>query len=122
MIGEKKAKPPGPPIIAGCHRSSFGSGVSRENRPKDEEIEIAGVIGKIDSLSGIGSASEPASLNASEEADAGGKEFGDHVASSCLAKRIVRRTQVRNVPRLMTIRKMNSMREGKPSNFSTKAS
>src|ERR1700674_2881381 len=73
MVGEIKAKPSVLPIVTGGHRPSFTSGVGGQDRPENEKVEVARVIGKVDALCGIGRASQPPSLNTGEEPNAGSK-------------------------------------------------
>src|ERR1700722_18959148 len=85
MIGEIKAQSAASPIVAGGHRSCFVSSLGGQDRPENEKIEVARVIGKVNALAIIGRTSQPTGLNTGEESHAGSKQFRNHADSSCRA-------------------------------------
>src|SRR5205085_8548953 len=71
MVGEEGAKPPFRPIIPGGDRAGAGSERRGKHGPENYGVEIAGVVGEINSKVGRWSGSKPASLGAANYPDKG---------------------------------------------------
>ena len=59
------------PIVEGGHRARAFPDPARQHRPDQDEVAMAGVIGEIDALPGIGQAALPVRQHAGERAGKG---------------------------------------------------
>ena len=66
-LGKKPAKRGLPPVVLSGHRAGQLAKASRERSPENDRIEVAGVIGKVDALAGIGFGPDPADRETAEK-------------------------------------------------------
>src|SRR6266446_880218 len=65
------------PIVTSGDRPRQGTDIRRQCRPEDDEIQMAGMIGEIDTLSCFGLAVDPADVRAADERGKRSKHRGD---------------------------------------------
>ena len=66
-LGKKPAKRGLPPVVFSGHRAGQLAKASRECSPENDCIEVAGVIGKVNALAGIGFGPDPADREAADK-------------------------------------------------------
>ena len=93
------------PVVLRCHGPGPCAQPGRQSRPQHYEIQIAGMVGKVDALARLRRAIEPADGRARQAAGCGRQNTGQpaHRASNSRTILVVRRTIVTRDPILITM-------------------
>ena len=80
LLGEPTANDPTRPVVFGGDGPRHLPHRLRQRGPDDESIEVARVVGKVDSLAGVGLARDPADAGAGQEAGQSRERQAGHPA------------------------------------------
>jgi len=93
------------PVVFRCHGPGQRAQPGGQSRPQDHEIQMTGMVGKIDALPRLRRAITPADGRAREATSTGRQNTGQpaHRASNSRTILVVRRTIVTRQPMLITM-------------------